>query len=92
MEKRYDQRSHGGPNDDDMGKILGPVRTTKDARAVIEEIARRKGFFSDAFRREAEEEAENGRKGMLQAIESSEENREDLAKALKMCVLCSDPP
>lgn len=67
-----------------MGKNSGPVTTTEDARAVIEELARRKGTFTDAFRREAEEEAENGRKGMLQAIEGSEEIREDLSKALKI--------
>lgn len=67
-----------------MGKNSGPVTTIEDARVVIEELARRKGTFTDAFRREAKEEAENGRKGMLQAIESGEEIREDLAKALKM--------
>jgi hypothetical protein len=67
-----------------MGKNSGPVTTIEDARVVTEEIARRKGTFTDAFRREAEEEAENGRKGMLQAIEGGEEIREDLAKALKM--------
>lgn len=67
-----------------MGKKSRPVTTIKDARVVIEELARRKGTFTDAFRREAEEEAENGRKGMLQAIEGGEEIREDLAKALKM--------
>lgn len=67
-----------------MGKNSGPVTTIEDARVVIEELARRKGTFTDAFRREAEEEAENGRKGMLQAIEGGEEIREDLAKALKM--------
>lgn len=67
-----------------MGKHSGPMITTKDARAVIEELARRKGTFSDAFRREAEEEAENGRRGMLQAIEGSEEIREDLVKVLKI--------
>lgn len=56
----------------------------EDARAVIEELARRKGSFTEAFRREAEEEAANGRRGMLQAMEGGEENREDLAEALKM--------
>jgi hypothetical protein len=67
-----------------MGTMIVPVTTTEDARAVIEELARRKGTFTDVFKREAKEEAENGRKGMLQAIEGSEEIREDLAKALKM--------
>jgi hypothetical protein len=67
-----------------MGKNSGPVTTIEDARTVVEELARRKGTFTDAFRREAEEEAENGRKGMLQAIEDGEEIREDLATALKM--------
>jgi hypothetical protein len=67
-----------------MGKNSGPLMTKKDARAVIEELSRLKGTFTDAFRREAEEEAENGRKGMLQAIEGGEEIREDLAKALNM--------
>lgn len=76
----YHVQSYG-----DMGTNLGPVTTTEDARAIIEDLARGKGAFTDAFRREAKEEAENGRKGMLQAIEGSEEIREDLAKALKMC-------
>ncbi|KAH8697486.1 putative heterokaryon incompatibility protein [Talaromyces proteolyticus] len=67
-----------------MDKNSDPVTTTEDARAVIEELARRKGTFTHAFRREAKEEAKNGRKGMLQAIEGSEEIREDLAKALKI--------
>lgn len=67
-----------------MGDKSVSVSTTWDARLVIEEIARRKGSFTDAFKREAEEEARKGRKGMLQAIEGSEEIREDLAKALKM--------
>ncbi|KAF2262892.1 hypothetical protein CC78DRAFT_605161 [Lojkania enalia] len=56
----------------------------EEARAEIEELARRKGTFTDAFKREAEEEAKKGRKGMLQAIEGSEEIREDLEKALKI--------
>lgn len=67
-----------------MDTSSGPVTTTEDARAVIEEIARLKGTFTHEFRQEAEEEAKNGRKGMLQAIEGSEEIREDLVKALKM--------
>lgn len=62
----------------------GSVTTTKDARAVIEELARRKGTFTHAFRLQAEEEARNGRSGMLLAIEGSEEIREDLAQTLKM--------
>ncbi|OKL55903.1 hypothetical protein UA08_08808 [Talaromyces atroroseus] len=62
----------------------GPVTTIEDARTVIEELARHKGTFTPAFRQEAEEEAKNGRKGMLQVIEGSEETREDLAKALKI--------
>ena len=52
-----------------MRKSTGPVTSRQDARAVIEEIARRTGSFTDAFRREAEEEAKNGHNGMLQAIE-----------------------
>lgn len=67
-----------------MDESQGLVVTKKDARAVIEELARLKGTFTRAFRREAENEAENGRKGMLQAIQGSEEIREDLVKALKM--------
>lgn len=62
----------------------GALAIREDARAVIEEVARRKGTFTHAFRREAEQEAKDGRKGMLQAIQGSEEIREDLAKALKM--------
>lgn len=67
-----------------MSENAGRVTTTEDARAFIEKLARRKGTFTDAFRREAKEEAENGREGMLEAIECGEEIREDLAKALKM--------
>lgn len=67
-----------------MSRHSVPVTTTEDARAVIEELARRKGTFTDTFRQEAEEEAKNGRPGMLQVIEGSEEIREDLAKALNM--------
>lgn len=67
-----------------MGKNSGPMTTTEDARAVIDKLAWRKGTFTHAFWQEAEEEARNGRKGMLQAIEGSEKIREDLAKALKM--------
>jgi hypothetical protein len=67
-----------------MSETSGLVTTIEDARAVIEEIARRKGSFTDSFKREAEEEAKNGRRGMLQAIEGGEEIREDLVKALKM--------
>lgn len=67
-----------------MDKNSGPVTANEDACAVMEELARRKGTFTHEFKREAEEEARNGRKGTLQAIEGSEEIREDLAKALKM--------
>lgn len=58
--------------------------TEPDAQAEIEEIARSKGSFTDAFIREAEEEARKGRPGMLQAIQASKENRQDLGKALRM--------
>jgi hypothetical protein len=68
----------------DMDKDIAPVTTTEDARAFIEELARRKGTFTDEFKQEAKDEAKSGRKGMLQAIEGSEEIREDLVKALKM--------
>ncbi|KAK8912646.1 hypothetical protein VCV18_012325 [Metarhizium anisopliae] len=57
---------------------------TNDARTFIEELAQRKGTFTDAFRREAEEEANNGRRGMLQAIRSGDEAREDLVKLLRI--------
>lgn len=67
-----------------MGIDPGSETTTTEARAIIEELARRKGTFTHAFKLQAEEEARNGRNGMLQAIEGSEEIREDLAKALKM--------
>jgi hypothetical protein len=67
-----------------MSRHSGTLMTTGGARAVIEELARLKGTFTDEFRREAEGEAEKGRKGMLQAIEGGEEIREDLAKALEM--------
>lgn len=67
-----------------MGEISDVASITEDARAFIQELAGRKGTFTDAFRREAEEEAKNGRKGMLQAIQGGEEIRQDLAKALRM--------
>ena len=67
-----------------MGKNPNFEMTTKDARAVIEELARRKGTFTHAFRLQAEEEARNGRQGMLQVLEGSEDIREDLTQALKM--------
>lgn len=67
-----------------MGRNSGTVTTIKDGRAFIEEVARCKGTFSDAFRRRAEEEAANGHKELLQMIEGGEENRKDLAKALEM--------
>jgi predicted transcriptional regulator len=60
------------------------VTTREEACKTIEEIARRKGTFTDAFRREAKIEAKNGRRGMLEAMEGSEEIREDLSKSLKM--------
>ncbi|KID97303.1 ATPase-like, ATP-binding domain protein, partial [Metarhizium majus ARSEF 297] len=67
-----------------MGEISDVVSITEDARAFIQELAGRKGTFTDAFRREAEEEAKNGRKGMLQAIQGGVEIRQDLAKALRI--------
>ena len=54
------------------------------AREYIEEVARSKGTFTESFRRVAEEESRNGRPTMLQLIQSSEEIREDLSKALQM--------
>ena len=67
-----------------MGKNSGFGTTTKDARAVIEEIARRKGIFTDSYRLEAEEEAKAGRGDKLQNIEGYEELRRDLVKSLGM--------
>jgi hypothetical protein len=60
------------------------MNTANPAQEYIEDLARRKGTFTDAFRRQAKEEAVNGRPGMLQAVEGSEEIREDLSKALQM--------
>jgi hypothetical protein len=65
-----------------MSALSGPATTSEDARVVIEALARLKGCFTDAFRREAEEEEENGRPGMLQAIKGGEEIRKDLANSL----------
>lgn len=59
---------------------------TDPAREYIEELARRKGTFTESFRRQAEEEAESGRPTLLQVIQGSEENREDLSNALQMLV------
>jgi hypothetical protein len=67
-----------------MSKLSVPVTSTEDARAVIEEVARRKGQFTNAFMLEAEEEAKHGRRGMLQALKGRKEIREDLARALNM--------
>lgn len=43
-----------------MGKHSDQVTTTKKAHAVIGELARRNGTFKPGFRREVEEEAEDG--------------------------------
>jgi hypothetical protein len=67
-----------------MGKTKDPAMTTEQARAVIEEIAQLRGAFTVAFRREAENEAEHGRKGMLQAIKSGEEMRANLTNTLQV--------
>jgi hypothetical protein len=67
-----------------MGDRPDLVTTRETARTIVEGIARRKGTFTDAFRREAENEATYGRRGMLQAMESGEEIREDFSKLLKM--------
>jgi hypothetical protein len=60
------------------------VTTGETARAIIEDIARRKGTFTRAFIREAHNEAKAGRPGMLQVIESGVEIREDFSKLLKL--------
>ena len=57
------------------------------AREYIEELARRKGAFTESFRRRAEEEADNGRPALLQVIQGSEEIRVDLSKGLQMSIL-----
>ncbi|RFU23945.1 hypothetical protein B7463_g12390, partial [Scytalidium lignicola] len=46
-------------------------------REFIEGIARSKGLFTESFRQQAEEEARDGRRGMLQAIQSADEIRKD---------------
>ena len=63
---------------------MANMNPTNLAREYIEEVARSKGTFTESFRREAEEEARNGRSTMLQLIQSGEEIREDLSKALQM--------
>lgn len=63
-----------------MVKAIG----LEEAQKEIEEIARLKGSFTDAFRQEAEEEARNGRTSTLQAMQGGEEIRKDLEQALKM--------
>jgi hypothetical protein len=67
-----------------MGGRSVLVTTKETARTIIEGIARRKGTFTDAFKREAEDEAMYGRRGMLQAMESGEEIRDGFSKLLKM--------
>ncbi|OBT52528.1 hypothetical protein VE04_07127, partial [Pseudogymnoascus sp. 24MN13] len=56
----------------------------EDPREFIEGIARSKGSFTESFRQQADEEARQGRRGMLQAIQGAEEIREDLSKALNI--------
>jgi hypothetical protein len=68
----------------DMMSRSDLVTTGETARAIIEDIARRKGTFTRAFIREANNEAQAGRPGMLQVIESGVENREDFSKLLKL--------
>jgi hypothetical protein len=68
----------------DMSSRSDLVTTTKDARKVIEEIAQINGSFTDAFRQEAESEAEHGRMGMLQAMACSEEFRKNFSSLLNM--------
>lgn len=63
---------------------MSVLSTRDNACHFIEKLAMGKGTFSDAFKQEAKEEARSGRKGMLQAIQGSEEIRADLAKALQM--------
>jgi hypothetical protein len=46
-----------------MSDISDTETSTEEAREVIEELARRKGSFTDVFRREAEEEAKNWPQG-----------------------------
>jgi hypothetical protein len=59
----------------------------EDPREFIEGIARSKGSFTESFRQQADEEASKGRRGMLQAIQGTEEIREDLSKALSMYLI-----
>jgi hypothetical protein len=63
---------------------LALATSGETAQEIVEDIARRKGTFTDAFRQEAEDQAKSGRRGMLQAMESGEEIREDFSKLLKM--------
>jgi hypothetical protein len=53
-------------------------------KETIERIARSKGKFARSFIRRAEQEAEEGRTGMLEAIEGAKELREDLSRSLKL--------
>ena len=71
-----------------MRSQSAPATTRKKAQVAIEEIARRKGTFTEAFRHQAEDEAKQGRRHMQQAVESGEEVREDLNNALKMYENC----
>jgi hypothetical protein len=56
----------------------------ESAKELIEKIARLKGTFTASFRRQAEQDAEQGRGELLQVMQGAEENREDLSKALNM--------
>ena len=60
------------------------MNPANQAQEFIEAFARSKGTFTPDFRIWAKEEAADGRPGMLQAVEGSEEIREDLSKALQM--------
>ncbi|CAO2655016.1 Nn.00g117490.m01.CDS01 [Neocucurbitaria sp. VM-36] len=66
-----------------MDQNPATVTTRKKARAIIEELARLRGTYTAAFRREAQEEARKGRPATLQLIEGNQELRENLAQALK---------
>jgi hypothetical protein len=63
-----------------------PLASMQSGKEIIEKIARSKGMFAESFIQKAQQEAEEGRTGMLEAIEGAEELRMDLSRSLKLSV------
>lgn len=60
----------------------GTATTTEEARAIIEDVARSKVAFADAFGREAKEEAENGLMEVIQNADDCKFDEDDTPTVL----------